>query len=331
MPIRLKAILLKDLEAFHEQLSDPLVAYHCASVPSSATLAFAKERLIKRAAEERLQGTIFQRGVYDGETLVGSGVLSVTSAGEWEIGYFIGSAYREKGYATEAAQALVKLARQLGPERPIIARYGKDNPASGKILEKLGFVFDSEEMVKSVSRGVSFPSIKVRLRDEPKADGVELTDFDSLADIEWVYSLNEDPEALLMAGIAGDVVDKAQFVAAMKADLAAPEKGSSVYLIRKDGQRAGYIDLSPTKAGEMVLGYWVHRDFWGQGVAGRAVALLLLNLPEELRTEPLYARVLDGNEASIRILEKLGFVAIARNSYYSGPHKGDVQQTIFRR
>ncbi|MCK0068210.1 GNAT family N-acetyltransferase [Kordiimonas sp. 5E331] len=323
--------MLNDLEAFHEQLNDPLVARNSSTIPHPVTLDFAKERLISRGRDERLLFNMFQRGIYDGDVLVGSGVLFINPKDEWEIGYFIGADHRGKGYATEAAQALLKLAQQLEPRRSITARYGKDNPASGRVLQKLGFVFDSIEMVQSVSRNAAYPSMKVRYPHPADPDGVMLARFETVADIEWIYSLNEDPEALLMAGIAGEMIDKASFVKAMQDDLANPQSGAYVFLIRKNGERAGYVDLSPTQAGEMVLGYWIDRKFWGQGIAGRAVAMLLQAQPKAMRRQPLFARVLDGNEASIRILEKLGFEAIGRNSYYSGPHKGNVQQTIFRR
>ncbi|UTW59822.1 GNAT family N-acetyltransferase [Kordiimonas sp. SCSIO 12603] len=323
--------MLNDLEAFHAQLNDPLVARNSSTIPHPVTLDFAKERLISRGRDERLLFNMFQRGIYDGDVLVGSGVLFINPKDEWEIGYFIGADHRGKGYATEAAKALLKLAQQLEPRRAITARFGKDNPASGRVLQKIGFVFDSEEMVNSISRGASYLSVKVRYPKEVEPDGIMLTSFETLADIEWVYSLNEDPEALLMAGIAGEVIDKASFVKAMQDDLADPQSNTYMFLIRKNGERAGYIDLSPAQGGKVALGYWIDRKFWGQGIAGRAVAMLLQAQPDVMRRQPLFARVLDGNEASIRILEKLGFETIGRNSYYSGPHKGNVQQTIFRR
>lgn len=331
MPIRLKTISLAELEVFHALLTDPLVAENSSSIPKDASLEFARERLVSRARDERLLGSVFQRGIYDGNTLVGSGVLLTSPKDEWEIGYFVGAAYRGKGYATGAAKALVKLAQQLAPNCIITARYGKDNPASGRVLQKLGFVTVGEEMVPSVARNMAYNSIKMQLPHTPLEDGIALSPLQNREDIEWVYGLNADREALLMAGIMGDLLDKESFMRAVEADVTNDESGAFLYLITQHGKRAGYIDLSPISSGEMVLGYWVDRAFWGQGVASRAVAKLLMELPQKLREKPLFARVLDGNEASIRLLEKLGFLATNRNSYFSKLHNADVQQIIFRR
>ena len=52
------------------------------------------------------------------------------------------------------------------------------------------------------------------------------------------------------------------------------------------------------------VGYWIGREFWGQGIASRALELLL----EQVSVRPLHARVATGNRASLRVLQKCGFV-----------------------
>ncbi len=55
-----------------------------------------------------------------------------------EIAYWIGKPYWRKGYGTEAAKAIVKYGFEtLGLHR-INGRHFKRNPASGRILEKIG-------------------------------------------------------------------------------------------------------------------------------------------------------------------------------------------------
>jgi RimJ/RimL family protein N-acetyltransferase len=56
--------------------------------------------------------------------------------------------------------------------------------------------------------------------------------------------------------------------------------------------------------GRANVGYWVNREHWGQGIASRALELLLL----EVSTRPLYAHVATSNGASLRVLQKCGFV-----------------------
>lgn len=52
------------------------------------------------------------------------------------------------------------------------------------------------------------------------------------------------------------------------------------------------------------VGYWLAREFWGRGIASRALTLLL----NEVSIRPLFARVATSNGASLRVLQKSGFV-----------------------
>jgi RimJ/RimL family protein N-acetyltransferase len=56
--------------------------------------------------------------------------------------------------------------------------------------------------------------------------------------------------------------------------------------------------------GRANVGYWVSREHWGKGIASRALELLLL----EVATRPLYAHVATSNGASLRVVQKCGFV-----------------------
>jgi RimJ/RimL family protein N-acetyltransferase len=67
-------------------------------------------------------------------------------------------------------------------------------------------------------------------------------------------------------------------------------------------QVAGNI-VSWEHDGEREVGYWLGREFWGKGIATRALSLFL----EQVATRPLYAHVVKHNLASIRLLEKCGF------------------------
>jgi RimJ/RimL family protein N-acetyltransferase len=52
------------------------------------------------------------------------------------------------------------------------------------------------------------------------------------------------------------------------------------------------------------VGYWIGRSFWGRGIATRALELLLA----VVAIRPLHARVATSNGASLRVLQKCGFV-----------------------
>ena len=55
--------------------------------------------------------------------------------------------------------------------------------------------------------------------------------------------------------------------------------------------------------GERDVGYWIGREFWGRGIATRALAAFL----EQVSARPLYAHVVKHNHGSRRVLEKCGF------------------------
>ena len=55
------------------------------------------------------------------------------------MGYWIGRQHWGKGFATEASRALIEIAKTLKLPR-LEASHFLDNPASGRVLEKLGFV-----------------------------------------------------------------------------------------------------------------------------------------------------------------------------------------------
>ena len=58
--------------------------------------------------------------------------------GQIELGYWIGRAHWGQGYATEAGRGVIEVASTLG-HKHLVASHFLDNPASGKVLSKLGF------------------------------------------------------------------------------------------------------------------------------------------------------------------------------------------------
>lgn len=74
--------------------------------------------------------------------MVGNGGCSVRGAGTdgavWNVGYRVAADHHGQGYATEIARAGMERARELAPERPLIAYLVEHNAASAHVAEKLG-------------------------------------------------------------------------------------------------------------------------------------------------------------------------------------------------
>ena len=65
----------------------------------------------------------------------------------------------------------------------------------------------------------------------------------------------------------------------------------------------GFISCFP-REGQDHVGYWIDQAFWGMGIASRALHPLL----REVTQRPLIATVATSNGASLRVLQKCGFV-----------------------
>ena len=62
----------------------------------------------------------------------------------WDISYNLGKEYWGKGYITEAMRQVMEYAENVLQIRECIAVHAKENPASGRVMEKLGFCFEKE-------------------------------------------------------------------------------------------------------------------------------------------------------------------------------------------
>lgn len=79
--------------------------------------------------------------------------------------------------------------------------------------------------------------------------------------------------------------------------------------IAVDGDLAGCAGWFYNEEHVLEIGYWVGRKFWGRGIAGKAVVLILDVIRNECPDETeVLAQYMDENPASGRVLEKCGFV-----------------------
>jgi RimJ/RimL family protein N-acetyltransferase len=88
-------------------------------------------------------------------------------------------------------------------------------------------------------------------------------------------------------------------------------------------QIAGSILCFPDQ-GRLEVGYWLGKQYWGQGIATRALLAFL----EEVKIRPLYARAAKDHIASLRILEKCGFTIIGEDTGYSYARGQDVPEFV---
>jgi RimJ/RimL family protein N-acetyltransferase len=131
----------------------------------------------------------------------------------------------------------------------------------------------------------------------PLTGGVLLRDVGE-ADLPVFFEHQLDPEATRIADFPSR--DWEEFVAHWHKILG--DESVIKQTILFEGEVAGNV-VSFVSSGEREVGYWIGREYWGKGVATRALAAFL----DLERSRPLYAHVARHNAASIRVLENCGF------------------------
>lgn len=92
-----------------------------------------------------------------------------------------------------------------------------------------------------------------------------------------------------------------------------------------DDQVVGSI-LSFEMEGETEIGYWIGREFWGQGITTEALKQFL----GQIKKRPLFAHVAKHNIASKKVLEKCGFIVIGEGKWKPFPDEAEVEEYILK-
>ena len=147
---------------------------------------------------------------------------------------------------------------------------------------------------------------------------VEDTDLDAL------FDQSRDPEAVQMAAFtADDPDDRHAFDAHMARVRSSP--GTTLRAITCDGQLIGSIS-SFVFGDQTEVTYWIDRPAWGRGIASHALELLLELVP----ARPLHARAASDNIASLRVLQKAGFIIVGTENSYAPARHREIEETILR-
>lgn len=127
----------EDAAALHAAIADEGIVRNLAKAPWPYTLADA-HAFLTRERDPRLPAFLIVKRTNGTPHLVGGCGIGVQEDGGLELGYWIARRYWGLGFATEAAGAVMRIARAAGL-RNIGCSHFLDNPASGKVARKLGF------------------------------------------------------------------------------------------------------------------------------------------------------------------------------------------------
>jgi RimJ/RimL family protein N-acetyltransferase len=128
----------QDAPALLEAIRDERIVRNLATAPWPYGLADAEAFLAteRRPTETSLLIFLFESGA---PILIGGIGFGRRRSGRIEFGYWIARRHWGRGYATEAGRALLATARHGLRLKRLEAGHFIDNPASGRVLEKLGF------------------------------------------------------------------------------------------------------------------------------------------------------------------------------------------------
>ena len=127
----------EDAPALAKAIADETIVRNLANAPWPYGLAEAEAFLSAPKDPVLPQLLLFARTAGD-PVLVGSCALIRKPSGAVVLGYWIARDHWGRGYATEAGRQMIEIASTIGLPR-LEASYFVDNPASGRVLEKLGF------------------------------------------------------------------------------------------------------------------------------------------------------------------------------------------------
>ena len=144
------------------------------------------------------------------------------------------------------------------------------------------------------------------------------------SDLDDYFEHQRDPRARWMAAFgAADPDNRGAFDAHWQAVLAHPDV--RVRTVARDGLVLGHV-MAYALGDQRQVGFWVGAAYWGCGVATAALAMFLAEDTER----PLQGRAAADNVASLRVLQRCGFVECARERAYAPARAMVIDELVLR-
>ena len=128
----------EDAPALYEEIADERIVRNLAAAPWPYRFADA-ETFLSRDRDPRDPASLIFLRTEGAPRLIGGIGFGRLPSGAQEIGYWIARPYWGLGFATEAGRAAIANARHSLRLGRLVAGHFLDNPASGRVLAKLGF------------------------------------------------------------------------------------------------------------------------------------------------------------------------------------------------
>ena len=152
-----------------------------------------------------------------------------------------------------------------------------------------------------------------------------------MAEVVHQNSLDEDTRRFLPDEVFETVEDASETIDFLMSQYEGAD-GPFVYpIITNDGgKNIGYVQLCQIDDGSWEIGYHIAKQFMGKGYATEAVKSFLPVMAKKLNIKEVYGICLAENTASVRVLEKCGFVQIFQGlGDYQGK-ESEIVKTVWK-
>ncbi|AWB44656.1 GNAT family N-acetyltransferase [Paenibacillus sp. CAA11] len=142
--LTLRPFSLEDAPAVQALAGDQYVAATTLYIPHPYEDGIAEEWIRTHTANFH-EGRVLELAIVHTEEQYLVGAISIAlnkNFDHGELGYWIGQKYKGQGYCTEAARGIVTYAFEEMDLNRIFGRHLANNPASGKVMQKLGMQYE---------------------------------------------------------------------------------------------------------------------------------------------------------------------------------------------
>ena len=155
--ISLRPFRTTDAQLVAQYANDQRIAQMTTSIPFPLSFEAAEEFVKSSLAPDRSEDVWVIDGAHTGmSALLGVISLKYLDRDQSEIGYWVAPAFWNRGYASEAVNAV--LSANPHANRSVVASVFHDNPASARVLTATGFALLGEAEAFSLARGQHVPT-----------------------------------------------------------------------------------------------------------------------------------------------------------------------------
>ena len=145
-----------------------------------------------------------------------------------------------------------------------------------------------------------------------------------IADLESLFTFQLDREATHLAAFTSkDPTDKTAYLQKYTKLLNDPTINNQTIIV--DNIIAGSVAKFELE-GQAEVTYWIDKQFWGKGLATKALKEFLKNE----KTRPIFGRVAFDNFGSQKVLEKCSFVKIGTDKGFANARQSEIEEFIYK-